>query len=310
VYARESLGASVTKAWLMNVEATRALAMYDAIDRDSTRQRDIVAARVEIGKASAVDLTQADARAHDAHAQAVGARQAREAAQRSLELLLGRYPAAQIEVADSASLFDQTRLSEVPAGVPMSVLDRRPDLIASRNAFDAAFFGAQQAKAERLPNLTLTAGAGYLDTRASALKDQINNLIFPVGAKITWPLFDAGRRQTQYEIATASQSEAAAQYARTIQRAMGEVENALAAEREFSERADALSVSRDALARTADLTATQREIGQADPYDWLNRRIAATQAQLAFDQVRVASLAARVDLHLALGGRFVDRSDS
>lgn len=309
VYARASLGAAVAKAWLMNIEATRELASLESIDVDTSRQRDIAAERVKVGKSTASELAQSEARMQAAHEQRIRARQARESAQRSLELLLGRYPSAQIEVRDTTTLFNRATLPPIPAGVPLGVLDRRPDVIAARNAFSAAFFGSQQAKAARLPNVALTAGTGYLDTRAAGLQDQLDKMIFPVGARITWPLFDAGKRQTQYEIATVSQSEAAARYAQTIQRAMGEVENALAAERDFGTRAEALSTRRDALARTADLTGVQREVGQVDVDKELEARMDAARAQISVDQARMAALASRVDLHLALGGRFFDEGE-
>ena len=309
VYARASLGAAVAKAWLLNIEAAEELAMLQSIDADSASQRDIVMARVDAGKASGVDLMQASARAQASHEASLGASQAREAAQRSLELLLGRYPAAEVEIGQAVGVLDQARLPPVPAGIPLDALGRRPDLISAHNQFNAAFFGAQQAKAARLPNVMLTAGAGYLDTRAVALQNQIGNLVFPVGAKVTWPLFDAGRRQTEFAIATVSQSEAAAQYARAIQRAMGEVENALAAEREFRARSDVLSARRQSLARAAELARVQLEVGQAEWYDVLSRRIEVSQARLALDRSRVANLASRVDLHLALGGTFVDEAD-
>lgn len=305
VYARASLGAAVAKAWLINTEAARELALRQAIDVDTQQQRAIVATRVQVGKAHAADLSQADAQAHATHAQWLSAIQGKEAAQRALELLLGRYPAARIEVTLGDAVFEAGALPPVPAGVPLQVLDRRPDLVSSRNAFVAAFFGSQQAKAARLPNVALTAGAGYLDTRAVGLQSQLNNLIFPVGAKIIWPLFDAGRRETEYAVATVAQSEAAARYARAIQNALGEVENALAAEREFDQRADVLALREQALANAARLADVQREVGQAERFDVLARRIDASNARIALDQMRMARLVSRVDLHLALGGRFL-----
>ncbi|RKP59227.1 TolC family protein [Pararobbsia silviterrae] len=309
VYARASLGAAVAKAWLMNLEAAREVGLLKQIDDDTARQRALVKTRVEIGKASEAELTQSDASVQAAHERWLNARQGREAAQRSLELLLGRYPAAQIEVDDVPALFGDTALPAVPAGVPLDVLERRPDLVASRHAFVAAFFDAEQAKAARLPNIALTTSVGYLDTRSVALRNQLDGLVFPVGAKVTWPLFDAGRRKTESAIATVEQSEAAAQYARAIERAMGEVEQALGAEREFNARADTLAKRQVSLERATALSEIEREVGRAEAFDVLAKRIDMLHAQIAHDQARVAMLAARIDLHLALGGSFFDEHD-
>ncbi|MEJ0003642.1 MAG: TolC family protein [Pararobbsia sp.] len=289
VYARASLGAATARAWLLNMQAARQLELMRMIDAASQTQLAIVTTRAELGKATGADQAQAGARADAAHEQWLQAAQAREAAQRSLELLLGRYPAAKIEVGRdaggaSASNLHTAQLPAVPAGVPLDVLERRPDLIAARNAFDAAFFGAQQAKAARLPNLTLTAGAGYFDSGAMRLQGALDGLVFPVGAKLSWPVFDGGRRQTQFEIATVRQSEAAAQYARAIQRALGEVENGLAAERQLGLRAATLHSQQAQTAYAAELAQVQQEVGSGRPLRrarYTDRRIAYADCILA-----------------------------
>jgi multidrug efflux system outer membrane protein len=304
VYARASLGAATAKAWLLNLHAVRQLELLSVIERSSVRQRDIVRARAELGKASGIDTAQAQAGVDAVHEQWLAAAQARQAAQRALELVLGRYPAAKIELAGNAASLLATPLPVVPAGVPLDVLERRPDLIASRKAFEAAFFGAQQAKAARLPNLTLTAGAAYLDTSAAIFQGRLDSAVFPIGAKLSWPLFDGGRRQTQFEISTQQQSEAAAKYASAIQRALGEVENALGAERQLAQRGMVLASQERQTGTAAGLAQVQQEVGQLDAYAVLDKQIAVYRTQIARLQVEAARLTARVDLHLALGGTF------
>jgi outer membrane protein, multidrug efflux system len=310
VYARAALGAETARAWLLNLHATRQLELLGDIERASLRQRDIVLARAELGKVSEIDSAQAQAAADAVHEQGLAAVQARQAAQRALELVLGRYPAARIELAGDASALLATQVPAVPAGVPLDVLERRPDLIASRRAFEAAFFGAQQAKAARLPNLTLTAGAAYLDTSAAIFQGALDTAVFPIGARLSWPLFDGGRRQTQFEISTLQQSAAAAKYASDIQRALGEVENALAAERQLTQRGTVLAAQAQQTSRAAGLTEVQQEIGRVDAYAVLDKQIAVYRAQMALLQVEVRRLTARIDLHLALGGTFFNEGSA
>jgi NodT family efflux transporter outer membrane factor (OMF) lipoprotein len=304
VYARASLGAATARAWLLNLHAVRQVELLTAIEQASLRQRDIALARAELGKTGGTERAQAQAAADAVHEQRLAAEQARQAAQRALELVLGRYPAAKIELTGNAATLLATSPPPVPAGVPLDVLERRPDLIASRKAFEAAFFGAQQAKAARLPNLTLTAGAAYLDTSAAIFRGMLDRAVFPLGARLSWPVFDGGRRQTQFEISTLQQSEAAASYAGAIQRALGEVENALAAERQLAQRATVLASQKEQTGRTAGLAQIQQELGQVDAYAVLDKQIATYRTQIALLQAETARLSARVDLHLALGGTF------
>ena len=78
----------------------------------------------------------------------------REQALRALELLVGRYPAAEIAVADRLSPMPPP----LPVGVPSELLERRPDMVAAERRVAAAFNRVGEAKAAQLPRISLTAG--------------------------------------------------------------------------------------------------------------------------------------------------------
>src|SRR5204863_648509 len=134
--------------------------------------------------------------------------QARAQALRSLELLLGRYPAAEIAVAQ--------RLAPMPAavsvGMPAELLERRPDVIAAERRVAAAFSRVGEAKAARLPRIALTAGGSNISSDVFVLKDR-SNPAFSFGANLVAPIYQGGVLQAQVEIRTAEQKEAVADYA-------------------------------------------------------------------------------------------------
>src|SRR6185503_13180747 len=72
---------------------------------------------------------------------------------RALEALAGRYPSATLDVPPSLAAMP----GPVPAGMPAELLERRPDLVAAERRVAAAFYRVEEAKAARLPRISLTA---------------------------------------------------------------------------------------------------------------------------------------------------------
>ncbi len=115
---------------------------------------------------------------------------AKEQSLRALELLIGRYPAAEIVVptvfADLAS--------EVPAGLPSELLERRPDIIAAQQRVAAAFSRVKEAQAARLPSISITGGVSDITSEMFVLQNR-ENPVWSVGGQILAPLFQG--RSTQ-----------------------------------------------------------------------------------------------------------------
>ena len=109
---------------------------------------------------------------------------AREQAIRALETLLGRYPAGAAAVTPQLP----TQSTEVPAGLPSQLLERRPDVIAAERRVAAAFNRIGEAKAARLPVIGLTAGVSSISSDLFVLEDR-DNPIWNLGANLLIPIF-------------------------------------------------------------------------------------------------------------------------
>jgi NodT family efflux transporter outer membrane factor (OMF) lipoprotein len=300
-YARQSLAATVAKSWFVAIEAGLQL----AIVRDMLHSAEALLQlaqerqRVGIGNEQAVADAQANvASTRDALRQT---ELSREQALRALELLLGRYPAAEIGVAQTLSPLPPP----VPVGLPSQLLERRPDVIAAERRVAAAFDRVGEARAAQLPRISLTAGLSGISSDVLVLQSR-DNPAWGVGANLLAPLYQGGVLRAQVEIRSAEQKEAVAAYASTGQRAFGEVENALAAEFALRDRAQQLdTVVRDN-ERALQLAQVQYRIGSADARAVQQRQLALYSACTARLKVRTEQLAQRVNLHLALGGAFDD----
>jgi NodT family efflux transporter outer membrane factor (OMF) lipoprotein len=300
VFARQSLVATTIEAWLLCIQATRQTALAEQQSKAALDQAQLVGHREAVGRASRQDVEIAKANAQALEDSASQAEQARQQALRTLELIAGRYPSATIAVPDALP----GTLDPVPAGVPSDLVERRPDLVAARERYEAAFFNREEARAARLPRLALNAGAGYLTSDYVQFKEGLDKTVFPIGGKLLWPLFDQGRLATAVDIADQQQQEAAANYAKTILVAFGEVENALSADATLQRRVRARSAQVEALRAAVSAAEEQSRVGKNDQYNVLDQELALSSAEAALLRVLVEQRTQRVNLYLALGGDF------
>lgn len=296
-YAQYSIAASVAQAYLAAIEANRQLALAQQTIDVIGQTIDIVQLQFDNGVANQQDLSLARsdfAAAQDGLASSGGAQRS---AVRSLELLLGRYPEAELQVANELPTLPEA----VPAGLPSELLERRPDLIAAERRIAAAFNQLDQAKAAKLPSLSLSGSLGGASNSLGSLLDPAN-IAWQAASSLVAPLFDGGLLQSQVDAADANQKAAIASYRDAALNAFSEVETALDQGSVLIERQRALSESlssaEDAL-RISELQFKEGEISLVDVLTIQQRVFTARQNLLSIER---ASLSQWVDLNLALGG--------
>lgn len=290
--ARLSLASNVAKGWFVSTElqAQKELAQ-ETVDILS-EMVELVKTKQEVGQVSMQDvfLVEADlATAEDALRQIEAGRQQ---ASRALEILLGRYPAAEIEGAEEL----QAVPPPVPVGVPADILERRPDLQAAEARVGAAFFQTEQARLARLPSFSITGGVGG----SQGLDSFVGNL----GAGLFAPLFAGGALAAQVEAATADQEAAIAAYGAAVLGAFEEVETSLANEDLNEQREGFLASSVDNNFKAYDLGQAQYEVGKIDLLSLLQMQTRWIGARVGLIRIRNERLATRVNLHMSLGGSF------
>jgi NodT family efflux transporter outer membrane factor (OMF) lipoprotein len=291
-YARQSLAANVAKTWYLATELELQTQLAGETVEILSKLVDLVEKKHEVGQVSMQDvhLVRADlASAEDALRQAIGGQQQ---AQRALELLLGRYPAAEIETADELIPVPPP----VPVGLPSTLLERRPDLIAAERRVAAAFLLTEQARLAKLPRFTLTAGVGA----SSDLNDAIGNL----GTGLFAPLFAGGALEAQLESATADQEAAIAAYGATALSAFEEVESALVNEKLLEERQGFLASAEQENLKAYELAQIQYDVGKIDLLSVLQMQSRWNGARIGLVRIENERLTQRINLHLALGGSF------
>lgn len=297
IFTQYSLAAAVAQTYFLVIEA----GLQEAVAQKSldalTQTARIVGAQRELGAADAYDESLANSNLATARATLAQAAGAKRLARRALEVLVGRYPADAIEA--------RTDLPAVPAlpgaGVPSTLIERRPDLIAAELAVASAFSDVGATKATRLPTFSLS---GALDVAAFDFSDALDpdNGTWSLATSLLGPLFDAGLRRAQIDAASAVQRQAIAAYAQTALNAFQEVENSLDQNAVVAVRVEALQEAADAQNRAFDLAQLRYEEGETSLLDVFVVQANTLAADAAAVTVRREQLDEWINLNLALGG--------
>lgn len=298
-YARLSRVGQVAKNWFLATEIllqkNLALENVEIFEKTLEYARN----RHRLGKVTSQDVHLAAADLASTQAALRTIQNTQMQITRSLELLLGRYPAAELEV--RSTFVSVPKL--IPAGIPSELLERRPDVVAAERQVAAAFQKAEEAKAARLPSFSLTAAGGQSSNDLINLLG-VNQNFFNVGANFIAPLYSGGVLEAQVVIQTANQEKTLASYGQTALKAFSEVENGLSNERLLSERQSFLNIAVKENEDALRVAKKQHDVGMIDLFTVLQIQARVNSARSQLISVQNDRLAQRVDLHMALGGSF------
>jgi outer membrane protein, multidrug efflux system len=299
-FARQSIAAAVARAWFSAIQLTQQARITGEMVDSSAQLSKLAEDRERVGAGTDVESAMARANVHNLEDARAQAEYGRDQALRALELLLGRYPAA--EIATSPDFVAMPPAP--PVGVPLSMLERRPDVIAAERRVAAAFDRIGEAKAAMLPKITLNLNFGAIKSEILELQPDYENPTGGVGARLLAPIYQGGAMRATVHIRTLQQQEALAAYAGAALRALADVEGAISAGHSLDARVTALRAAYREQQRALELTETSLRVGRADRRGLEQQRLSEGNAHIALLAVQAEELAQRVNLHLALGGSF------
>ena len=215
-----------------------------------------------------------------------------------LSILLGNNPGP---ITRGTKLTEQPHAPEIPAGLPSSLLERRPDIRQAEAQLIAANAQIGVAKAAYFPQITLTASGGYQSSALTSLFTGPAGL-WNFGGSLVQPIFTGGRIRSNVKFTEARQQEAALIYQQTIQQAFRGVSDALVEyrkDREFREQQEQLTFSAQDAAR---LSETRYRGGATSYLEVLTNETNYFDAELGLAQAQLNELVALVRIYRNLGG--------
>ena len=296
-----ALQADVAHAYFQVRELDAGLQLYrqTVALREETLQ--LIQRRYEAGDISELDLARARSELESARADTLGVERRRANAEHALAVLLGKAPSE-----FSLPALPLTRIAiTIPAGLPSTLLERRPDIAAAERAMAAANARIGAAQAAFFPRLNITGGAGFESSELGNLFEWSTRtfLLGPlVGTALSLPIFDGGRRQAGLDRARAKYEEDVANYRQTVLTAFREVEDNLSNLRILSDQIAAQDAALQASQRAARISHAQYNEGSISYLDVIEAdRTVLTQQRVSvqLDGERARST---VQLVRALGG--------
>lgn len=226
----------------------------------------------------------------------------------ALGILLGRSPKDLVDAAISVQGVSLPAAGTLPAALPSSVMERRPDIGASEAALESAAADIGVARAEMFPRISLTGLFGSISTELGDLFTKPAEAWSASGG-IVAPLFEGGRLSANVARTKAVREQRKAEYARTVQGAFREVLDALQGQSLITGVRDANAQQVAALARATELAELRYTQGDIAYIDLLDVRRGLFQAQIDLVAAERDALLNTVDLALAVGGGLGDKAE-
>lgn len=279
----------------------RALDAQLLIARDASQSfqetYDLFNNKLQGGAASALETSRAEGALGNFLAQVPDLERQIVAKENEITLLMGRNPAP---VPRGALLADQNDLDAVPAGLPSTLLERRPDLRQAEQQYAAANAAVGVAKANFFPVISLTALLG-------GVSPQLNQLVssgtqWSVAGGLAGPLFTGGRLKSQYKVAFAQRDESEIVYRQSVTLAFGEVSTALSAHLKLADALREETRSVHAYQESVHLANLRYDSGLSSYFEVLDAKLQLFPAQQQAVQYDLGRKVALVNLYKALGG--------
>ena len=301
---RLSLLAEVASDYFRLLELDQEMDIASSTTNSFTESLRIFSQRVQGGTASALEASRAEAALADATAAIPDILDQISSTENQLCVILGRAPGA---IERGAASLDAMMPPEVPAGLPSSLLQRRPDVLEAEQLLRAANAQVGESVAEFFPKIGLTALLGRVSPELSA---------FTLGGANAWgltanavgPLFEGGRLVGQYQQTKAARDEALLNYRQIALTALRDVSDALISRERLGESREQRVRQVTALETAVKLSTERYVAGKASYYEVLEAQQQLFPAELTLARTQRDQLLAVVSLYKALGGGWQDEN--
>lgn len=314
---RFSIAAQTARAWYRAIASELQLGVAkESLDTFESNLQ-IVEENFKRGIARALDLHLIRANVASSRADYEGRLRTRAGDIRSLEIILGRYPAKEIKVANEFPAIKQS----IPVGLPDDLLNRRPDIRAAERRLAADSLGITIAKKAMLPGISLN---GSFGTSAREFGDQFGFdsenpntgqtiedafKVWNVAYNINLPIFQGGRLSAAKDRVEAQYKQSLAGYAQTVLGAFEEVESLLFEEDSLLRDEDALHETVKEYNAAVDLAWEQYGRGLVDIITVLDSQRRAFNSMRVLIVISNQRIQNRIGLYQALGGGFAADDD-
>jgi NodT family efflux transporter outer membrane factor (OMF) lipoprotein len=297
-FARLSMQTELATTYLQLREADAELRLLNDTVTAYQRALQIAQNRYNVGMAVKSDVLQAQTQLANAQEQVAELSLTRAQAEHAIAALIG-VPAGSFTL--EAQTDWHTDVPDVPAGVPSTLLERRPDVASAERRVAAANANIGIEEAAYFPSLTLTGSYSFLSTSVDALFKSAN-AAHSIGASLAQTVFDAGRTPARVAGARAAYDQSVAEYRQSVLTAFQDVEDQLAASRLLTREYELRRQASEAADETERLTLNQYRAGTVSYTNVVVAQTSALSARQALARAQLQRQTTVIALIRSLGG--------
>lgn len=255
-------------------------------------------AKMRVGEATGAAVAQARANKLAVDASVLTLRKQIRVQENSLSALLGSVPRRIARSTLEAQAFPDT----LSAGVPLQLLERRPDVRQAEHALAQAFYATNAARSAFYPSITLSGSAGWTNSAGAVIANPGSWLLSAIGS-LAQPLFNRGKNIANLRIAKAQQEEALLSFRQSVLKAGNEVNDALMQWQTADLRLNVIGEQISTLQSAVNDTRKLMEYSNGSTYlEVLTAQQSLLQAELTEASDRFDKIQGVINLYHALGG--------
>ena len=304
---RVSLAAQIAQTYDSVRSLQDSIAIQQRQIKAQQKIHDIVAARLEYGAASKLDMARADSQLATVEAPLPGLQTQLANAKNQLAVLAGLPPGG-----FNAEFTEQKPIpifADLPAaGTPEDLLSRRPDIIAAQSQLEASEANTAVARSQYFPQITLNASLSDPGPGAQGQVRNLSDLLdgrfvgFSIGPSLSWRILDFGQLNAAIDQAKGAERAALVSYKQTLLQALLDVENALVGVNNGKAALDLAKEALTAAQSAAEISRGEYLDGAIDLSDLLTVEAGLASTESAFAQAQLTYATAQIAYVKAIGG--------
>ncbi|RKF23320.1 efflux transporter outer membrane subunit [Altericroceibacterium spongiae] len=294
-----SLIGDVASTYYQLIESQEQLALAEATAQSRREGLEIARKRLDAGVTSALPYRQAEGLLTTAEQQVAAERLSSAQLRNQLQVLVGG--TIPEDMPEGQKLAEQAPTIYLDAGLPSDLMLVRPDIISAEETLRAARANIGAARAAFFPSISLTGSAGFASSELDGLFKG-DSFTWSAGPSINLPIFDWGAREADLGLAKARETEAVANYDKTVQTAFREVSDALAGRRWLAQQVLSLEENVEAQEQIAHIARLRYREGVADYLEVLDAERSLFSARQTLLTTRRSLYQNAATLFIALGG--------
>lgn len=293
----QSIAGMIAKAYFLNIAGNIQEEKIESYIQKSRELEKLYLVQKKVGTANALDISNISAEIISLEGYLEKVKNANTQSRRSLELLTGKYPEGKLA---TQNFFTPVK-NDIPESFPLQLLENRSDIQASQFQIEKAFYEVQEAKAARLPSLSISSSLGTAGSNVESINSLFSNPLLKVGSGLVSPIFNNGKLKKNVEIKNSQQKQLVEEYSKAVLNALNEVESSLAnlhsIEKQLAYNFNAIHE----LKNNINLTQKQIKVGTNNSFVLIRKQRDLLKNEMNLINLELQYRIERINLYLALG---------